>query len=347
MMNRERVPTEQLQKALERALSHHFGKKTYLVSLRRRHSRYSSSSAIENVELELAGGKRLSLIFKDLSPGSLLESARSVRPNFLYDPTREIEIYRKVLDPAQFGTPIFYGAVGRADLKKYWLFLERVPGPLLWQLGRMETWRQAARWLARFHSHFAQAGYCRGKNQLAPLLEYDRRLLTLWWTRAETFLAGATPQGLAAGRGTLRSFSRLAGRHERVIDRLLTLGETFVHGEFYPSNVILRREGTASRVCPIDWEVAGIGPGLIDLAALTSGAWNLEQKKTMIAAYRDALEPARGWPPSLAELMEGVQYCQLHLAIQWLGWAADWSPPKMHARDWLREAVSLSTTLGI
>lgn len=346
MRTRERVTTAELQKALEGALSQYFGRKSYIVDLRRRHSRYSSSFAIENLELRLVGGKQMSLVFKDSSPNSLLESARDVRPHFLYHPLREIETYRRILDPARFGTPVFYGAVSCPELERYWLFLERVPGPLLWQMGRIETWRQAARWLAALHSHFAK-GACRYmRRRPTPLLTYDRRLLTLWWTRAERFLSGTNVR-FGGKNGILRRFMHLAEQRDRIIARLLALPKTFIHGEFYPSNVILRREGTALRVCPVDWEVAGTGPGLIDLAALTSGAWSLEQKRSMVAAYREALDSTRDWPPSLPELMEAVQYCQLHLAIQWLGWAADWSPPKMHARNWLREAVRLSTALGI
>ncbi len=340
------VRSEQLKKALESALSEHFRKSIRIIGLQRRRSRYSSSFSIENLELKLAGGKSLKLVFKNSSPASILQSARDVRPAFLYHPLREIEIYRKVLDPVRLGTPIFYGAVARPELDRYWLFLERVPGPLLWQVGHIETWRQAARWLAELNNHFARTERNRVDNRLVPLLQYDRNLLNLWWRRAEVFLSGTAQRGAVEQR-SLRSFVRLTERHDQVIDRLLALANTFIHGEFYPSNVILRRQRTGRRICAIDWEVAGMGPGLVDVAALTSGAWDAAQKRTMIAAYRDALAPARGWPPSLQELVETVKYCQLHLAIQWLGWAADWSPPKMHAHDWLREAVRLSTALGI
>ena len=67
----------------------------------------------------------------------------------------------------------------------------------------------------------------------------------------------------------------------------------------------------------------------------------------MVAAYREACEPVKNWPPSLAELMEAVSWCQLHLAVQWLGWAAEWSPPEPQAQDWLREALRLAERLGL
>lgn len=345
MATRQQVPTEVLLPALERVLSQHFGTPRRIAKLHRRDSLYSSSCALENLELELDRGRRLSLVFKDLSPAALLEAAREVRPGFLYDPSREIETYRRILETARFGTPIFYGAVTRPKLQRYWLFLERIEGPLLWQVGRLETWRQAARWLAMLHSEFA--GVCRERStaSLSHLLRYDRQFLGLWRARAEEFFCGKS----SAGSGRLcRTFLRLTDRYDGVIDRLMTLPKTVIHGEFYPSNVIVPRDANEKRlVCPIDWELASVAPGLIDLAALTLGAWSAEQRQSLIAAYRDALEPAAGWPPSLPELIEAVEYCQLHISVQWLGWASDWAPPKIHAQDWLGEAVRLANRLGI
>ncbi len=144
-----------------------------------------------------------------------------------------------------------------------------------------------------------------------------------------------------------RRFTRLASRYDRVIARLSTLPRTLVHGEFYPSNVVLRNSAAAGRICPLDWELAAAAPGLMDLAALTSGEWSRPERRQMAVAYRDALEPRRGWPPSLPELLELLDYCQLHLAMQWLGWAENWSPPKMHRHDWLNELVRLAQRLGL
>ena len=54
-------------------------------------------------------------------------------------------------------------------------------------------------------------------------------------------------------------------------ERLLALPVGFIHGELYPSNVLVGER--TGRICAVDWEMAGIGPLLLDLAALTSGAW--------------------------------------------------------------------------
>jgi hypothetical protein len=338
-----RVSSEELCAELQQTISVHFGGYRRIRNLRRRRSNYSSSYTIENLEVELDHGKRLSLVFKDLSPTSLLEAARRVRPQFLYKPQREIEIYRTLLDPRRFNTPACYGFVQRPELKRYWLFLERVDGPLLWQVGRFELWERSARWLASLHEHFAERN---DLNRIWPvdLLRYDRNYCLCWMERAENFLTSQ----LDAGSKALRDqFKCLSSKFAIVVDRLLSLPQTLIHGEFYPSNVILRGTGSTKRVCPIDWEMAAVGPGLIDVAALVSGAWTEDQRKRLVTAYHDSLAQTKDWPPSLKEVLELVDYCQLYLAVQWLGWATDWSPPESHDQDWLREAVRLSKRLRL
>ena len=91
----------------------------------------------------------------------------------------------------------------------------------------------------------------------------------------------------------------------------------------------------------MDWETAALGPGLMDLAALTSGAWTDEERTEMSAAYHEALLAHGGSTPSFRDLLLALDDCRLHLAIRWLGWAEDWSPPAENAHDWLGEAMAL------
>ena len=338
-----RIANAELQQQLEPLLSTHFGTARRIRSMRRRRSRYASSYVIENLEVELDRGKHLSLVFKNMSADSLLATARRVRPEFLYQPDREIEIYRSVLDPKQFGTATCYGAIQIPELERYWLFLERINGPLLWQVGRIEQWCRAARWLAQLHSHFRRT---RTHSPELPkcLLQYNEAHYQRWLERALAFVQRSV-QPLS--NDLKIKFKRLGRKYDRIVNRLLSLPQTLIHGEFYPSNVILRGQGLAKRICPIDWEVAAVGPGVIDLAALTSGNWSLDQKRILVEAYHAALNAEPDGPPSIEELLEIVDYCQIHLAVQWLGWASDWSPPQSHAQDWLAEAVGLGERLGV
>jgi len=140
---------------------------------------------------------------------------------------------------------------------------------------------------------------------------------------------------------------RLARSYDRVVERLEKLPVTFIHGEFYASNVLVHETEGKPRVCPVDWEMAAVGPGLVDLAALTAGGWNAEEKKALALAYHAALVPRDGWPPAPEEFLRALDHCRLHLAVQWLGWASGWSPPPEHTQDWLGEALSLAGKLRL
>jgi hypothetical protein len=339
-----RIPTHDLQAALESELSSYFGTKQRIQKLRRRLSAYSSSCRIENLNVQLDRGRPLGLVFKDLNPAALTPGAREIRPQFLYDPRREIETYRNILSPGRLGTPICYGAIATTLSERDWLFLERVQGPLLWQLGRIAHWEEAARWLARFHAEFQGHSSLSRLASQTSLLHYDEAYLRVWLTRAELLL-GRRHAGEVTE--TWQRFCRLVDRYDRLIRHIRDLPATVIHGEFYPSNIIMREGEQARQVCPVDWEVAAVGPGLMDLGALTAGDWSESQKKTLVAAYHQALPPSKGWPPSLPEMLEAVDWCQLHLCVQWLGWAPDWLPPGGQARNWLWEAFCLADKLGL
>jgi hypothetical protein len=46
------------------------------------------------------------------------------------------------------------------------------------------------------------------------------------------------------------------------------------------------------------------------------------------------------------QLEEQLNLCSLHLAVQWLGWSAHWSPPPEHAQDWVRQATRAAERIG-
>ena len=71
---------------------------------------------------------------------NLHETARRVKPGFLYNPLREIKTYQEILAPNRLGTAHFYGAVVRPDEDRYWLFLEKVPGLRLCQVRDYSAW---------------------------------------------------------------------------------------------------------------------------------------------------------------------------------------------------------------
>lgn len=286
------------------------------VELARRPHAYRTSYEIEELDVRLEGGETLRLFLKDVSAAGLAASAPSVKPPFLFDPLREIETYAGPLGE-ESGPPRYYGAVVDPGRGRYALLLELVKGRELFQVGELAMWEAAARWLAGFHArHLAPAE--------ERLIRYDDAYLRLWLDRARSFTRAAELAPVAAGYG-------------RVLERLRAMPLVLAHGEFYASNVLIRDEGG---VCPIDWEMAARAPGLIDLAALTTGSWSEDDRTAIVEAYRSSLEPALREPLEAADFDVSLACCRLALALQWLGWREDWQPPADREHDWLAEAIS-------
>jgi aminoglycoside phosphotransferase len=282
---------------------------------------YSTSATLEHVRVHRRYGPPLRLLLKDLSEGALLEpAARSGKPDFLRLPGREVAVYRSVLADAGVGTPACHAAHDEAG--RSWLLLEHVPGIELYQVGDLETWCRAAAHLAVVHARLRAAA----ERDDLRLVRHDDDLLARWRERAARFLHG---------RADAAAVLALLVAHERAARQLCELPRVLLHGDLYASNILV--DPASPRVSLVDWELAGAGPAVLDLAALTSGGWSEEQRRRMALAYLDA----SGSPGSAAELLDAVDAARLHLCVQWLGWAERWQPPREHAHDWWAEAQAL------
>lgn len=297
---------------------------------RRRPSRYRTSFPLEELEVELEEGANVRLAWKRLEWSGLDDRGRLAKPRFLHDPRREAAVYASVLEPAMPGAPRYYGSAVDPERDRYWLFVEWVEGRELYQVGERALWEEAARWLARMH---AELGGEAGRHaEAGRLLDHDAAYYRRWMQRAREFARAA---GQPASRA--RAVDRLGERHDAVVDALLALPKTVIHGEFYASNVLVDPDSAQPRVAPVDWELAATGPGLTDLAALVSGEWAANDRAAIAAAYATA-----------GGSLEALDFARLQLAIQWLGWApAAWAPPEGQRHDWLAEGLALSEGLGL
>jgi Ser/Thr protein kinase RdoA (MazF antagonist) len=275
-------------------------------TLERRAWPYVSSLPME--ELVVDGGPPV--LFKDLTA-----RARPSRPAFLVDPAREVQAYRDVA--ALVDAPALHGAV--VDGGRTWLFVERVDGVPLWQAHDLQAWEATARWAARMHAAPPprDCGY---------LLTHDAAHLRRWVDRA---LAMAPDGGL----DDLRPAAGVA------VDRLRAWPQSLLHGELYPSNVLVQATADGPRIRPVDWETAGLGPGLLDLAALTSGAWAAAEREQVVAAYRHELGVV---PDGFDGALDAAR---LLVALQWLGWSASWTPPPEHRHDWAADARAVAARI--
>jgi hypothetical protein len=268
-----------------------------------------------------------------------LERARRAKPAFVLEPRREIEVYRRVLAPLNVGPRLIGYRISPAT-GIYWLLTEHVSDLRLFEVGDLATWTGVARWLGGLHERLAacnRQALCRR----ARLLQYNREWYTVWLERALRFFAANGP---THSRRTRAALDWLAARYHKVIERLLSLPLTVIHGEFYPANVLVAGTPAHPVACPIDWEMTAIGPGIIDVAALTSGEWRLQDRRAAIAAYVDGSGSSDG---TLADVVESVEYAHIHLAVQWLGWFGRRRAASGHFRDWLADAVDRAEALQL
>jgi Ser/Thr protein kinase RdoA (MazF antagonist) len=327
--------TEQLRAVLSRALEQN-GRRARIVDIERASSPYGSSWWLEEITLELSDTSRVVLIFKDLVREANGSAARQVKPAFVTDPTREPWVYQNVLIDATPGPPKAWAALNDVTAGRHWLFLERVNGMPLAQIGDRDAWCAAAEWLGRFHATAPVRRATRG-----PLLLHNQKYHRRWLARALAAAQRDTERSRATrdpAREKLAGLRALVPMHERAVEEVVATGASLIHGEFYPSNVMIEQRRAAFSVHPVDWEMTALGPPLFDLAALMSGSWSHGDRIAMATAYREAARSATRRCPTLEDLLLGVTACRLLLAVQWLGWAADWTAPEGHRNDWLEEA---------
>jgi hypothetical protein len=300
-----------------------------VVHIDSRRSRYSTSATIDELTVSFVDGTVTRLLHKDLSPDAVLPEARGIKPEFLSDPGREVLAYRALLPDARLGTAACYAS--EADASGHFaLLLEKVAGVELWQIGDFRVWEDVARWLPTMHEQLRASA---ATALLTTLIHYDRSFYETWPRRATAFMRTAD----ASSRARLDWVTR---HHSAAVDALLELPTTVIHGELYPSNILVATDGEARRICPVDWEMAAIGPALIDLAAIATG-WSERERARLVEAYAGAsVEHDR-----VDEVASGLALCRLHLCLRSLGWSEGWCPPPEHARDWLDEAVAITDQL--
>lgn len=308
--------------------------------LSRRPFAYESSFAIDELCVRTGDGEKLALLVKDVGGAGLSRLAATAKPRSTIDPGREIAVYRDLLAAAGLSTPRFFGACVDAEAGRWWLFLERIGGEVLSDVGEISVWQEAAAWAARLGPAVRAE---RATALDGVLLDRDAAWHGHWIEAA----AAAPADSASDGAGVAELSARLRRNRSALVERLESLPRAFLHGELYPSNVVVERgQGGAVRIAPVDWELAGSGPYALDLAALISG-WGREEQLSICRAFHGALGAAGGAPTGFEELVEATTLCRLSLALQWIGWAPGWRAPAAHRHDWRGEASELLDEVGL
>ena len=305
-----------------------------VATLHKHASPYATTAGLWELEAALSDGTTLCVVHKASGRRARVPGAPRNVPAFVYDPEREIRVYKQFLEGRELGTPRLFASDIQPGAGRYWIFLERVPGTQLRWTVEPSAWHRAAAWLARAHATLEPSS----QTNTPELLNHDARYYRRWLRRAQIFTEGTN-------RERRTRLAWLARHHESVVDALTGLPPTVIHGEFYPSNILVDESMPDGRISVIDWEMAAVGPAVTDLAALVGGRLAPTEQAALVTAYLGARpEDSPGSPATFGA--EALACARLQFALQWMGWSRDWSPPEEQRHDWLAEAVELGETMG-
>jgi thiamine kinase-like enzyme len=113
-----------------------------------------------------------------------------------------------------------------------------------------------------------------------------------------------------------------------------------VHNDLAPKNVLADRSADPARICFVDWEMAGLGCGVMDLVHLKHGL-GPEDDREMCAAYCGELNGTGLLPDDPQERDALFAACELHQTLYRLAHLRPWKVPLARAAQWVDEAREL------
>lgn len=296
---RDLLPEVSVKQVLGGGLSRHLGRRVRVTGLSGRSMGTFSSHPISRLAVTLDDGDELPVIFKRLKP----HPDKDVR--------REVRLYQRVLAGGRFGAPMLYAALCDDVHLRYWLFLEDV-GQQRLEWCPAEGWVPAFRWMAQMHAdclsraqELSNAGCL---DEHGPGFYGDLAVAA----RGSLVTCG---ESLAVAR-----FDRIVGRWlSRSVACLEGQPRTLVHGDLSCHNVMVQRD---SRIRPIDWEWAAVGPAAWDVAKLLAG-WG-RRKRGFLAAYLDEFGRHAAAPPDRVAFTAAVAHARVLHKLWYLKW---WTEP--------------------
>jgi aminoglycoside phosphotransferase (APT) family kinase protein len=296
----------------------------HVQSISRERSPFAHRSRAEIVTVVLADGTVLRRFVKRLAPDAHPDKRRR---------DREPLVFRRLLEPGRrerrLPVPRCHGSYPDAASHEHVLVLEYVDGwPL--QYHGLEHWATAARELARLHASFASSGAALRRRDF--LLRLDRDYFRAWAARASAAVRARAPV-------LERRVLRVLRDHDAVAELLAAQPPTLVHNDLAPKNVVVETSSDPARICFVDWEMAGVGCGLLDLAHLLHGLTGRD-REAVGSAYWSA--PARAGPLVAVHDRERVlAACELQNGIFRLAHIGAWSLDRAAVADRVDELERL------
>lgn len=309
-----------LRRTVEQVLTDALGRPVRVAVLKREPSPFATVFPAKVLSVSLQGGEAMQLFVKYLGSEQADHPEKQRRD-------REVRIYEALLQDDGLPVIRYYGSRWNKTTRRREVFLEHVND---WNLKYqdIEHWFTAARRLAQLHAHFAaQAKRLRACDFL---LRFDVVYFQQWAHRALAVVAERSAELGARLRQIVRHYDRVA-------ETLTRQPATLVHNDLSPKNVIADRSCNPARICFVDWEMAGVGCGLLDLVHLKYGLDPLNDQK-MRETYYEGLAGTGLLPASPEALSSLLAACELHKTLYRLWRSSVWQKPIDAVAQWVAEA---------
>jgi hypothetical protein len=109
----------------------------------------------------------------------------------------------------------------------------------------------------------------------------------------------------------------ILARYGPIVDLMVSQPQIFVHGAYIPSTILVVPDRDPVRVCPFDWELAGLGSPLFDLAYLCDG-FDQTRLDVLVDAYWEEAASHRIPLPSRADAAHLINCFRLHRLLNWI-----------------------------
>jgi len=317
------APDTDVDAGLGEALRRTSGPGVEAVAVRRAPNPYASVSESEVVSVELATRERVTIFVKHLGGEQRDHPDKRLRE-------REARVYEALLGDPSLPVPRFLSCARDEATGNLDLFLEHVDGWNLKYQG-LARWRASARHLARLHRALSDPSERLLDRDF--LLRLDHEYLLAWAGRAVASVSSLSAEPAARLRRTV-------DRMGAAVELLAGQPPTLVHNDLAPKNVIAGTGAGAARTWIVDWEMAGVGCGLIDLAHLMHGLPPREARR-MLEIYGRELAGS-GLLPSGEEGERLLAACRLHCTLYRLAHADEWGLPLDQVAEWVAESEALN-----
>jgi len=248
---------------------------------------------------------------------------------------RERLVYEQILPHVPVTSPRYFGWLDASD-GATWLFLEDV-GSELFSRTDNELRRVAAEWLGILHDAAADLPAVRELPDRGPGYYLERlrsARQTILDSIGNPLLRASDIDVLHAVLGLLDVIEADWAAVEAFCSAMPC---TLTHGDFQPKNVFVRRDGSGTRIYPIDWEMAGRGVPAPDVAPARG---RVSQPDIDLALYRGVVQ--RRWPGVDRRAIRGwVAVGTLFRRLI----AIDWSAPSLRSAWPERPIAQLSVYL--